>query len=193
MVLVGGKSRPYVLNKNSAGVLAQTVNQQVSAAGGSAWVLGGPRTTAMAMAIIEAGLDVPAHVSRWGDGENLYPTLLGAADRFIVTADSASMLTEALLSGRPVTPFKLPAQPHWKWRLASVWRSAAERAPGSLTARSFEWAVDLGLLSAVRDIERLHRALAAAGMFAAHGRPQEVAARERQATLARIAQTIASN
>ena len=190
VVLVGGKSQPYVFNQASARLLAQTVNEQVRETGGSAWVLGSPRTEDAAMSIIENSLCVPAHVSRWSDGENLYRTLLREADRFIVTNDSASMLTEALLSGRTVTPFKLPARPHWKWRLAKAWRTAADQAPGSFTARSFEWAVDLGLLSAVRDIERLHRALVDAGMFGAAARPQEVAARERRATLARITQAI---
>jgi mitochondrial fission protein ELM1 len=192
VVLVGGNSRPYVLDEASARLLAQTVNEQVHAAGGSAWILGGPRTKDSAMTIIEANLCAPAHVSRWGQGENLYRTLLREADRFIVTADSASMLTEALLSGHTVTPFTLPAQPHWKWRLAAAWRAAAERKPASVVARIYEWTVDVGLLSTVRDIGHLQRALTDAGMFGADGRPQEVAALERHATLARITQTIAS-
>ena len=192
VVLVGGNSRPYVLNETSARLLAQKVNEQVLEIGGSAWVLGGPRTQDTAMTIIESTLCVPAHVSRWGHGENLYRSLLREADRLIVTADSASMLTEALLSGRTVVPFTLPAQPHWKWRLTSAWRSLAERQPDSLLARAYERTVDLGLLSAVRDIGQLQRALADAGMFDTNGRAQEVAARERRATLSRITQTLAS-
>ncbi len=192
VVLVGGNSRPYVLNKTSARLLAHTVNDKVRETGGSAWVLGSPRTQDSAMAIIEATLHGPAHVSRWGHGENLYRPLLREADRFIVTTDSASMLTEALLSGRTVTPFTLPARPHWRWRFASAWRAAAERQPASAVARVYEWAVDRGLLSAVRDIGHLQRALTDAGLFGADGRPQEVAALERCATLARITQTIAN-
>lgn len=192
-VLVGGKSRPYVLDEASAHLLAQTVNEQLRASGGSAWVLGSPRTQDTVMNVLESSLCGPTHVSRWGQGENLYRALLREADRFIVTTDSASMLTEALLSGRAVTPFKLPAHPNWKWRLASVWRAAAERQPGSTTAWLYERAVDLGLLSAVRDVGHLQRALAEAGLFNAEGRAQEVAASERHATLSRIAQTIAGS
>ena len=189
-VLVGGKSHPYELDEASARQLAQTVNEQLRTSGGSAWVLGSPRTQDDILDILEATLHGPTHVSRWGQGENLYRTLLREADRFIVTTDSASMLTEALLSGRAVTPFKPPAHPHWTWRLASTWRAAAERQPASMTARVYEQAVDLGLLSAVRDVGRLQGALADAGMFDAEGRAQEVATSERRATLLRIAQTI---
>jgi hypothetical protein len=55
-----------------------------------------------------------------------------------------------------------------------------------MVARSFEAAVDLGLLSSVRDLGLLHRALEDAGAFSPSGRPLELAARERQATLARV-------
>jgi mitochondrial fission protein ELM1 len=186
VVLVGGNSRPHVLNDAAAASLANTVNAQVREVGGSAWVLDSPRTPQSAMAIIEKSLDVSTCVSRWRDGEKLYRPLLGLADRFIVTADSASMLTEALLTGRPVTPFNLPVKPDWRWRFAAAWRAAADRNPSSTVARSFEAAVDLGLLSSVRDLGLLQRALEDAGVFSPSGRPLELAARERQATLSRV-------
>ena len=96
-----------------------TVNAELRSVGGSAWVLDSPRTPAAAMAALERGLEAPAQIVRWGRDENAYAALLGLADRFIVTADSASMLTEALLTGRPVTPFALPAQADWRWRLGA--------------------------------------------------------------------------
>ena len=190
VVLVGGNSRPHVLSEVAAAALASAVNARVREVGGSAWVLDSPRTPPAAMAIIETSLEVSACVSLWRDGEKLYRPLLGLADHFIVTADSASMLTEALLTGRPVTPFELPVQPDWRWRVASAWRHAAERAPASLIARSFDAAVDLGLLSSVRDLSLLHRALTQAGVFSETGRASGIAAQERQVTLARMAALI---
>lgn len=187
VVLVGGNSRPHVLSDAAAASLASTVNARVREVGGSAWVLDSPRTPDAAMTALEQAIEVPSHISRWRDGHRLYATLLGLADGFIVTADSASMLTEALLTGRPVTPFKLPVKPDWRWRLAAAWRAAADRNPSALVARSFEAAVDLGLLSSVRDLGLLHRALEDAGVFGTSGRALELAARERQATLARVA------
>lgn len=184
-VLVGGNSRPHVLDDDAAVRLAHAVNAHVRDAGGSAWVLDSPRTPPTAMPLIERTLDVPAHPVHWGDGVDSYRALLGTADRFIVTADSASMLGEALLTGRPVTPFALPARPDVKWRIASRWHAAARRS--ALAARSFELARDLGLLSSVRDLGLLHDALRAAGVFDTEGAAPELAERERRATLARIA------
>ena len=165
VVLVGGNSRPYELSNAAVVSLASVVNARVREVGGTAWVLDSPRTPASAMTVLEQALEVPLHISRWRDDQRLYATLLGEADGFIVTADSASMLTEALLTGRPVTPFKLPVKPNWRWRLAAAWRAAADRDPSSMVARSFEAVVDLGLLSSVRDLGLLHRALEDAGVF----------------------------
>ncbi|MCE9660998.1 MAG: mitochondrial fission ELM1 family protein [Burkholderiales bacterium] len=185
-VLVGGNSRPFVLDDAAAARLAATVNAELRAVGGSAWVLDSPRTPASAMATLERALEVPAQLVRWGRDENCYAALLGLADRFIVTADSASMLTEALLSGRPVTPFALPAEADWRWRLGAAWRTAAESAPRSLTRRGLDRLVGLGLVSSVRDLGLLQRALAEAGLFAGAGRPLELAEAERAGTVARI-------
>ncbi|MDM0119649.1 mitochondrial fission ELM1 family protein [Variovorax arabinosiphilus] len=186
LVMVGGDSRPFVLDDEAAVGLARLVNAQVRAQGGSAWVLGSPRTPATAMDVLARTLDVPVHVVRWGEGENPYAALRQRADRLVVTTDSASMLTEALLTGKPVVPFALPRQPDWRWRLATAWRAAAARRPGSMVARSFDALQDLGLLSSLRDLGLLHRALEAAGAFDGRGRVLDIARQEREATLARI-------
>jgi uncharacterized protein len=186
LAMVGGDSRPFVLDEAAAIGLADLVNAQVRANGGSAWVLGSPRTPAAAMAMLARSLDVPSHVVGWGEGENPYAALRQRADRIVVTTDSASMLAEALLTGRPVVPFALPRQPDWRWRLATAWRDAAARRPGSMGARSFEKLQDLGFLSSLRDLGLLHRALEEAGAFDGSGRVLDVARQEREATLARI-------
>lgn len=185
-VLLGGASRPCVFDDDAAARLGALVEAEVRAGGGSAWLLESPRTPRSATTLVEHALSVPAHVARWGDGANPYRPLLVAADRFVVTADSASMLAEALLTGRPVTPFELPTRPDWRWRIATAWRTAAARAPSSLVARGFAAALDLGVVSSVRDIGLLRRALCDAGVFEHPGRALEHAERERAATLARI-------
>ena len=191
LAMVGGDSRPFVLDDAAAVQLAETVNAQVRTHGGSAWVLGSPRTGESAMTAIEQALDVPSTLVRWRQGDNPYQALRRTADRFVVTMDSASMLTEALLSGRPVVPFDLPVRPDWRWRLTTAWRKAAARAPGSIAGRSFGLLQDLGLLSSVRDLGLLRRSLEEAGAFDGTGNAPELARRERQATLARIGALLA--
>ncbi len=187
LAMVGGDSRPFVLDDDTAVRFAQAAGAEVQAHGGSAWVLGSPRTPASAMATIERTLDVPCRIVRWGQGDNPYAALRRTADRFVVTTDSVSMLTEALLSGRPVRPVELPVRPDWRWRLATTWRDAAARSPGSLVGRGFGLFQDLGLLSSLRDLGLQRRALEAAGVFDGTGRAPELARREREVTRARIA------
>ena len=191
LAMVGGDSRPFVLDDAAAARLAETINVEVRTHGGSAWVLGSPRTPESAMAVIERTLDVPSQLVRWGQGDNPYQALRQTADRFVVTMDSASMLTEALLSGRPVVPFDLPVRPDWRWRLTTTWRRAAERAPRSIVGRSFDVLQDLGLLSSVRDLGLMRRSLDEAGAFDRTGIAPELARKERENTLARIAALVA--
>jgi mitochondrial fission protein ELM1 len=186
VVLVGGNSQPMKLCDAAAASLAVMVNEQVRSAGGSAWIVDSPRTPASAMAVIQQGLDVPFTTVSWRDGKPLYRALLNSGDRFIVTEDSASMVTEALLTGRPVSLGKLSRRPGWIRRAATAWRLAAERAPASIVGRGFEMAVASGLLAAARDLGLLHRELEKAGMFNGTGRPQELAELERGVTLSRI-------
>lgn len=191
LAMVGGDSRPFVLDDDAAARYARAVNAQVRTHGGSVWVLGSPRTPESAMTTITRTLDVPSEVVRWGQGANPYAALRGTVDRFVVTTDSASMLTEALLSGRPVVPFDLPSRPDRRWRMTTAWRNAAVRAPKSWVGRSFELLQDLGMLSSVRDLGLLRQALEKADAFDGTGRAPELARQERELTLARIAALLA--
>ena len=127
VVLVGGNSRPFMLDESvAAGLLRpSTPNCNASVAAPGCWTA--PHPAPDTLAALERGLEAPAQIVRWGRDENCYAALLGLADRFIVTADSASMLAEALLTGRPVTPFALPAKPDWHWRVGAAWRDAGAR------------------------------------------------------------------
>lgn len=186
-VLIGGVTRPYVYSDAAVSALATMVNRQVRDLGGSAWLLDSPRTPPNTIPILERSVEVPSQVVPWrGEGKKAYRALLASADRFIVTEDSASMTTEALLSDKPVALFELPIRPDWSRRFASAWRVAAERAPSSISARMLEAVIEFGLLTAVRDVRLLHRALQQAGMFDGSKRPTAWAERERNETLGRI-------
>lgn len=190
-VLIGGSTPPFELSEAAARELAAVVNQQVHDSGGSAWLLDSPRTPPGVMPILEQSVQVPSHSAHWrGEGKKIYRAMLATADRFIVTEDSASMTAEALLSDRPVSLFDLPTTLTWRRKIAQAWRAAAERDPSSLTAKLVERMIEFGMLTTVRDVRLLHRALAMAGMFGGKNSPRELAQRERQVTLARIRQLL---
>ncbi len=192
VVLVGGNSRPMVLCDATAAALAVRVNEEIGRHGGSAWVVDSPRTPESAKAIIAKGLKVPSQIVHWQAGKPIYNAMLNSGDRFVVTEDSASMMTEALLTGRPVSLFKLARQGGWLRRISADWRLAALSKPDSLKGRSFSLLAELGLLSGVRDLGLLHEALDEAGMFDGSGQARERASNERTETLARLNQLIDS-
>jgi hypothetical protein len=91
---------------------------------------------------------------------NPYLAFLGVADRIVVTADSASMLADAVSTGKPVEIFALPTR---RGRLRDVARRLVWRGglPGPMVAR-------LGIRPP-RDLARLHEALYARGLAAPFG------------------------
>jgi mitochondrial fission protein ELM1 len=163
-VLVGGAARPYVLDARVARDLGERVSVVARAAGGSLLVTTSRRTVAAATDALAASLSAPAVVHRWSPGAaaNPYLVFLGVADRIVVTADSASMLADAVSTGKPVEIFALPMR---RGRLRDVARRLAWGGvlPGSLVTR-------LGIRPP-RDLARLHRALYARGLAAPFGSP----------------------
>jgi mitochondrial fission protein ELM1 len=71
--------------------------------------------------ILELGLsgDAAHRVFGWPPAQpNPYPALLALADRFLVTCDSASMIADACVTGKPVEVFTLPI-PEYLTRFSS--------------------------------------------------------------------------
>ncbi|NUZ07366.1 ELM1/GtrOC1 family putative glycosyltransferase [Piscinibacter koreensis] len=186
VVLVGGDSRPHVLTQRAARRVADAVNARLQSRGGSAWVLTSPRTPPSALACLRGAMEGPHRIVPWGEPDNPYPALRGAADEFVVTADSAAMLAEALVSGKPVTPVLTDFVPDWRWRVASACKRAAERAPGSIVARGFESAVATGLVTSVRDMSRMLEAHQRAGLYDDPAQAARVQAHERGRVVARL-------
>ena len=66
------------------------------------------------MGALSHDLEAPHYLHHWraGDNDNPYFGILGLADKFIVTADSISMLSEACATGKPVYMFDLGSGRH---------------------------------------------------------------------------------
>jgi uncharacterized protein len=162
-VLVGGNSSSYRLDAFTAKQLGQFASRRARETGGSLLISTSPRTPPTAADALLAAVQGPAYIYRWqpaNTDENPYLAYLALADRFIVTADSASMLAEACSTGRPVelfdwTPRRQPMRP-------------LRALPGS--QRLQEALIHWGIIKPKRDFQALHRELMKHGLLCSSGR-----------------------
>ncbi|WP_020186879.1 ELM1/GtrOC1 family putative glycosyltransferase [Methylopila sp. 73B] len=166
-VIAGGNSRPLIFDAAAARALGAEALRGARESGGSLIVATSPRTSAEATAALQDALadaDVPVRLSLFGAGENRYLHFLAAADAFLITDDSAAMVAEGALRGKPVALFRLERRPDRKTRRIELTRRLASiSAP---TKRLFGALEDAGLLISTRDLDRYVRALADAGFLA---------------------------
>jgi hypothetical protein len=109
-VLVGGPASPIPFDAADGTRLLRRMTELQRRLGGALLVAYGPRTPDAVREILERGLSGGrAHrIFGWPPQQpNPYPALLALADRFLVTCDSASMIADACVSGRPVEIFML--------------------------------------------------------------------------------------
>ena len=109
-VLVGGPASPIPFDAADGSRLLRRMTELRRALGGSLLIAYGPRTPNPVREILELGLsgDAQHRVFGWPPAQpNPYPALLALADRFLVTCDSASMIADACVTGKPVEVFML--------------------------------------------------------------------------------------
>lgn len=180
-VLAGGSSSTYIFNRDVAVRLGREASRAAQEIGGSLLVTTSPRTRpAVADALLQS-IDCPSYVYRWtrGSQDNPYLAYLALADRFIVTADSASLLAEACTTGKPVRVFDWeqrwsPEGPVFRWLpiVRNIWKMC----------------IDRGLVKPHRDFRDLHRLLKESG--ALDGRIDAIAG-ELERTVDRVRQCMA--
>jgi mitochondrial fission protein ELM1 len=155
-VLLGGDSGSYRFPDGHARALADRLNRSLAANGGSALIVGSPRTPPAALRALESALRVPASIHPFGADGNPYAAVFALADALLVTSDSASMVAEACFSGKPVALFDLSER--LRSRLNRRLRALTPfLQPGlaRLTAK--------GLWIPARDLSVLRRRVAASG------------------------------
>jgi hypothetical protein len=139
---VGGSIFPFRFGRVEALALGEKLEDRWLKTKGSLLVSTSPRTGKDVADILVDAVGPHGHVHRWTRGaENPHRFILGAADRFIVTEDSASMLAEACRSRKPVEIYELPRFP-----VPLAWHGRSGTA--AYLARA-------GLLSPPRDTRRL--------------------------------------
>jgi len=163
-VLVGGNSSSYRLDPSTARQLGQFTSRTARETGGSLLISTSPRTPPDAADALLAAVQGPVYVYRWqptNKDENAYLAYLALADRFIVTADSASMLAEACSTGRPVELFDWTPRRQPKRLL---------RAFPRLEEALISW----GIIKPKRDFQALHRELTERGLLCTPGQKESL-------------------
>jgi mitochondrial fission protein ELM1 len=105
--LVGGSSHKVRFTPADAAALARQASALARGRGGSLLVTTSRRTGPACSRALAGAIDAAHFLHQWSPGgDNPYVGVLGVADALIVTADSASMCTEACATGRPVLLFR---------------------------------------------------------------------------------------
>jgi mitochondrial fission protein ELM1 len=108
-VIVGGDSGPFTLGPKAAARLGREASEIARESGGSLLVSTSSRTSKEASLALQNALDAPHYFYPWCPDRdaNPYWGMLGAADNFIVTADSIAMLSETCATAKPVSMFDI--------------------------------------------------------------------------------------
>ncbi|WP_020180832.1 ELM1/GtrOC1 family putative glycosyltransferase [Methylopila sp. M107] len=186
--LVGGSAAPQTLDAGAARAFAAEALARTAAAGGSLLVATSPRTSrAAGEALRHALTSAESAVSLciYGEGPNRYRDFAAAADGFLVTDDSVSMVVEAAATGRPVALFRLPARPGPFLRAFGALDAAASRSTLGTTA--LEALTALGLIRSNRDIASYMHGLESDGLLAGGDALATLAADELTAVGQRVA------
>lgn len=161
-VLLGGDSGSFRFGKRAIERIASTLGAFAAGRDARLVVCGSPRTPIGVLEALEARLGDRGVLFPFDrDAVNPYPAVLADCDALAVTGDSASMLAEACLSGKPVAV--LPLNPRR--------RSRASRALGALVPAAVRNALTRrGLWLPARDLPRLHAAAESRGWVRPLGR-----------------------
>ena len=103
-VLVGGNSSCSQFTTAGLRYLARSANAIAASKNGALLVTTSARSPKGTLAVMKKEINVPALLFDYNDrlSANPYYGFLALADRFIVTAESISMLTESCATGKPV-------------------------------------------------------------------------------------------
>lgn len=162
VLLLGGDSGNQVLTADTAATLVEQALELSRALGRRLRISTSPRTPAAAEArVIRQLAEHPAvRLHAWhrdADRANPYRDWLAEGGGFVVTADSVSMIAEAVATGCPVWIAPLPRsdRPWWRTRRGWRWKPLTHELAQKLAPRRFR-----------RDRERLLQALTESGRAA---------------------------
>jgi mitochondrial fission protein ELM1 len=164
-LLIGGPTKPFVLNKKIAMQLLHRSAQIAGDRGGTLYVTTSRRTPKNVVETLQENLPPGAVFYHWTPHniDNPYRALLGAADGFIVTGDSVSMLVEVVRLGKPLAIFPLPYRmgllDRARDQFTGLLHKPLEGRFKQIFRRSGDMLYKLGVEGYSRDLTALHRLL----------------------------------
>jgi mitochondrial fission protein ELM1 len=114
LLSLGGPSSMWRLDNAALRLAATRLVRRVESNGGTLIAVGSPRTPKDAWLTVRDSIGASRNAAIVADNEVRYPVLLADADEQYVTADSVSMISEAVMTGKPVG--LIPAEPDARGR-----------------------------------------------------------------------------
>jgi mitochondrial fission protein ELM1 len=152
LVCLGGPTRYWKLDEAEVSRAAQEISRKAGERGGSLIVATSQRTPTDIVDVIDrssAGRSVLA------DGRIRFPVLVADADEHYVTADSVSMISETLLTGRPVGLIPVELDAEGRRALGTVGQSRSKRDIrrfwSELEAKGLRGTVEMPVSSTIAD------------------------------------------
>jgi hypothetical protein len=102
LLSLGGPASMWRLDLKALRLATEELVKRAENAGGTLIIVGSPRTPAEAWSVVREAAGSSRNVAWVKKGEVRYPVLLNDADEQFVTADSVSMISEAVITGKPV-------------------------------------------------------------------------------------------
>ncbi|MGH7965524.1 MAG: mitochondrial fission ELM1 family protein, partial [Candidatus Binatia bacterium] len=182
-LLVGGSTKRYRLETETAQRMGEEVRAFAEAAGGSVFATTSRRTGAEVTEALSKGLGPSSYVHRWqpGQKDNPYLAYLALADVLVVTGESESMLAEAAASGKPIYIYPLPRRPRRPslkarfkgWVITHAQAHPAENRLQQGVRYLCTQLIAYGIVLPWRDLTVLHQALIRSGIAYPFGAPLE--------------------
>jgi len=127
LMVVGGRNKHWRVSEAEAAGAAHSLMARCEQDGGTLIVVGSPRTEPGVQQAVADAIAGSRHRHVAGKAPS-YPCLLQDADEIHVTADSVSMLSEAIFTGKPVG--MIPVRRSFRGALAyALWNAGIARRP----------------------------------------------------------------
>lgn len=134
LLVIGGPNKHWFIAPEDAGDTARALVERSDQEGGTVIAIGSPRTTPPVLDAVEQAFAGTRHRLVRGSVPR-YVCLLRNADEIHVTADSVSMLSEAVFTGKPVGLIPIRAKPRGK--IANAMADLGLRKPPQPNLRDF--------------------------------------------------------